>query len=208
MRKLWGRTSSSNVMKVLWTLEELGLDYDRIDAGGAFGRTREPEYRAMNPMGLVPTLQEDDGWSLWESNTIARYLCNAHAPDSTLYPAAPRARAEVETWMDWSLAHVVSPMVVIFFTHIRLKEHERDWAAEKKAREDCGRLWKIVDAKVAQHPFLCGDSVTLADISLGCWVHRWFSLPIERPDLPNLARYYETLKTRPGFVRHVALPLE
>jgi glutathione S-transferase len=208
MRKLWGRSSSSNVMKVLWTLDELGLDHERIDAGGAFGRTREPDYRAMNPMGLVPTWQEDDGWSVWESNTIARYLCNAHAPDSPLYPAAPRLRAEVEIWMDWSLAHVVNPMVVIFFTHVRLKEHERDWSAEKKAREDCGRLWKIVDAKVAQRPFLCGDTVTLADISLGCWVHRWFALPIERPDLPNLARYYETLKTRPGFVKHVALLLE
>ncbi|MBR0648499.1 glutathione S-transferase family protein [Roseomonas terrae] len=208
MQKLWGRTSSSNVMKVLWTLEELGLDYERIDAGGAFGRTREPEYRAMNPMGLVPTWQEDDGWSVWESNTIARYLCNAHAPDGTLYPSGPRPRAEVETWMDWILGHLVNPMVVIFFTHVRLKENERDWNAEKKAREDCARLWKIVDARVANQPFMCGQAVTLADVALGCWVHRWFSLPIERPDLPNLARYYETLKTRPGFVKHVALPLE
>jgi glutathione S-transferase len=207
MRKLWGRASSSNVMKVLWALDELGLPYERIDAGGAFGRTREPEYRAMNPMGLVPTLQEEDGWAVWESNAIIRYLCNAHAPDSPLYPAAARARAEVETWMDWSLGHVVAPMVVIFFTHVRLKENERDWAAEAKAREDCARLWKIVDARVATRRFLAGDALTLADISLGCWVHRWFALPIERPELPNLARYYEALKTSPGFVTHVALPL-
>lgn len=208
MRKLWGRASSSNVMKVLWTLDELGLPYDRIDAGGAFGRTRDPEYRAMNPMGLVPTLQEEDGWSLWESNSIARYLCNTHAPDGPLYPAEPRARAGVETWMDWALGHVTAPMVVIFFTHIRLAEAERDWKAEAKAREDSGRLFRIVDRQVSGRRFLCGDHVTLADIALGCWVHRWFQLPIERPDLPNLAAYYETLKTRPGFVKHVALPLE
>ncbi len=208
MMKLWGRTSSSNVMKVLWTLDELGLPYDRIDAGGAFGRTKEPEYRAMNPMGLVPTLQEEDGWSLWESNSIARYLCNAHAPGGTLYPSEPRARAKVETWMDWTLGHVTAPMVTIFFTHVRLPEPQRDWPAEAKAREDAGRLWKIVDATVAKSRFLCGDNLTLADIALGCWVHRWHVLPIERPDLPNLARYYETLKTRPGFVKHVALPLE
>ncbi len=207
MRRLWGRASSSNVMKVLWTLEELGLDYERIDAGGAFGRTREPGYRAMNPMGLVPTLEED-GWSLWESNTIARYLCNAHAPGGPLYPAEPRARAKVETWMDWTLGHVTAPMVTIFFTHIRLPEDQRDWTAEAKAREDAGRLFRIVDAQVAGRRFLCGDHVTLADIALGCWVHRWFHLPIERPDLPGLAAYYEALKTRPGFVKHVALPLE
>lgn len=208
MRKLWGRASSSNVMKVLWTLEELGLDYERVDAGGAFGRTREPDYRAMNPMGLVPTLQEEDGWALWESNAIARYLCNQYAPGGSLYPSAPRARAAVETWMDWTLGHVTAPMVTIFFTHVRLKEHERDWAAEGKARVDCARLWKIVDGKVASQRFLCGEDLTLADIALGCWVHRWHVLPIERPALPNLARYYEALKTRPGFTRHVALPLE
>lgn len=208
MRKLWGRASSSNVMKVLWTLDELGLPYDRIDAGGAFGKTRDADYRAMNPMGLVPTLQEDDGWSAWESNTICRYLCNAHAPDSALYPREPRARAAVETWMDWQLGHVTAPMVTIFFTHVRIPEPERDWKAEAKAREDAGRLWKIVDSKVAGRRFLCGDEVTLADIALGCWVHRWHALPIERPDLPNLAAYYEALKTRPGFVKHVALPLE
>ena len=187
MRKLWGRASSSNVMKVLWTLDELGLPYDRIDAGGAFGKTKDAGYRAMNPMGLVPTLQEDDGWSAWESNTICRYLCNAHAPDSPLYPREPRARAAVETWMDWQLGHVTAPMVTIFFTHVRIPEPERDWKAEAKAREDAGRLWKIVDSKVAGRRFLCGDEVTLADIALGCWVHRWHALPIERPDLPNLA---------------------
>lgn len=208
MRKLWGRASSSNVMKVLWALDELGLPYDRIDAGGAFGRTRDAEYRAMNPMGLVPTLQEDDGWSAWESNTICRYLCNAHAPGHALYPAEPRARAAVETWMDWQLGHITAPMVTIFFTHVRVAEADRDWAAEKKAREDAGRLWKIVDTALAGKRFLCGDQVTLADIALGCWVHRWFALPIERPDLPNLAAYYAAMKTRPGFVTHVALPLE
>lgn len=208
MRKLWGRASSSNVMKVLWTLDELGLDYERIDAGGAFGKTKEPAYRAMNPMGLVPTLQEEDGWSAWESNTICRYLCNAYAPDSPLYPKAPRARAAVETWMDWQLGHLTAPMVTIFFTHVRIPEPDRDWKAEARAREDAGRLWKIVDSKLAGQRFLCGNDLTLADIALGCWVHRWHVLPIERPDLPNLAAYYEAMKTRPGFVKHVALPLE
>ena len=95
MLTLWGRTNSSNVMKVLWTLDELGLAYERIDAGGPYGRTNEPEYRAMNPLGVVPTLV-DNGFSVFESNVIIRYLCNAHAPNSPLYPAAaaPRPRPE------------------------------------------------------------------------------------------------------------------
>lgn len=208
MRKLWGRASSSNVMKVLWTLDELALPYERVDAGGAFGKTREPDYRAMNPMGLVPTLQEGDGWSAWESNTICRYLCNAHAPASPLYPSSPRDRAAVETWMDWTLAHVTGPMVTIFFTHVRIPEPERDWKAEAKAREDSTRLWRIVDRAAEGRRFLCGEQLTLADIAMGCWIHRWFALPIERPDLPNLRALYDALLTRPGFVKHVALPLE
>ena len=207
MRKLWGRTSSSNVMKVLWLMEELGLSYERIDAGGAFGRTKEPEYRAMNPMGLVPTLQEEDGWALWESNTICRFLCNTEAPESVIYPRDARQRAAVETWMDWTLGHLTTPMVTIFFTHVRLPEPERDWKAEAKAREDAGRLWGIIEKQLEGQRFLCGDDLTLADIALGCWVHRWHVLPIERPSLPNLRRYYDTLLTRPGFTRHVALPL-
>jgi glutathione S-transferase len=161
----------------------------------------------MNPMGLVPTLQEEDGWALWESNTICRYLCNTEAPDSPIYPRDPRQRAAVETWMDWTLGHLTAPMVTIFFTHVRLPEPERDWKAEAKAREDAGRLWGIIEKQLEGQRFLCGDDLTLADIALGCWVHRWHVLPIERPSLPNLRRYYDTLLTRPGFTRHVALPL-
>ena len=98
-------------------------------------------------------------------------------------------------------------MVTIFFTHVRLPEPERDWKAEAKAREDAGRLWGIIEKKLEGQRFLCGDALTLADVSLGCWVHRWHVLPIERPSLPNLRRYYDALLARPGFTRHVALPL-
>jgi glutathione S-transferase len=144
MRKLWGRTSSSNVMKVLWLMEELALPYERIDAGGAFGRTKEPEYRAMNPMGLVPSLQEEDGWALWESNTICRYLCNTEAPDSPLYPRDARQRATVETWMDWTLGHLTAPMVTIFLPMSACRNRNaigRRKPRHAMKRASFGRLW-------------------------------------------------------------------
>ena len=103
MLKIWGRTSSSNVMKVLWLCDELGVAYERIDAGGAFGRTRDPDYLAKNPNALVPTIEEEDGYTLWESNSILRYLCNTRPGGAALYPSAPRERADVERWMDWQL---------------------------------------------------------------------------------------------------------
>ena len=207
MLKIWGRASSSNVQKTLWTVEELGLPYQRIDAGGAFGVTREPAYRAKNPMGLVPTIEEEDGWALWESHSICRYLCNANTGGEALYPKVPRARAAVEKWMDWSLGHLTAPMVTIFFTHIRLPEPERDWAAEAKARADCAKLWGIIEAELAGRRFLGGDGPSLADIAIAPWVHRWFALPIERPNQPGLAALYAAMKTRPGYARHVAVPL-
>ena len=102
-RILWGRATSSNVMKAIWTLEELQLPYERLDVGGSFGKTDTAEYRAMNPTGLVPTLQEDE-FTLWESNAICRYLCHAHAPHSKLWPQEPHARANIDQHHDFILA--------------------------------------------------------------------------------------------------------
>ncbi len=207
MLKIWGRASSSNVMKTLFLCEELGLRYQRIDAGGTFGVTKEPRYLAMNPNALVPTIEEEDGWSLWESNSILRYLCNTHAPDNPVYPKAPRARAAVERWMDWQLASLNGPMTTVFFTYVRIPEPERDYAATAKARDAAERLWRIVDAQLGDKPFLCGGQLTLAEIALSPYLHRWFALPIERAELPRLKALHERLLTRPGFKTHIAVPL-
>src|SRR3978361_144652 len=127
MLKIWGRTSSVNVQKVLWCADEIGLDYERIEAGGAFGVVRDPEYRAMNPNSVVPTI-EDEGFVLWESNSIVRYLAAKHSSGEP-YPMHPRARAEGERWMDWQLTTANGPMVTVFWGLIRTKPEERDSGA-------------------------------------------------------------------------------
>jgi len=99
MLKIWGRTTSSNVQKVLWCCAELGLEYERVDLGGPFGGNQDPEYLALNPNGLVPTVKDGD-LVMWESNTICRYLCTTHNGER-LYPTAPAIRTHVERWMDW-----------------------------------------------------------------------------------------------------------
>ena len=131
-RILWGRSTSSNVMKVIWLLEELNLPYDRIDVGGSFGKTDTAEYRAMNPTGLVPTLQEDH-FTLWESNAILRYLCAAHAPDSSFWPLKPQARANVDRWMDAQQTVLNRPMSQVFWGLVRTPAEQRDAAAIKQA---------------------------------------------------------------------------
>lgn len=207
MLKIWGRANSSNVMKVTWLCEELGIPYQRIDAGGSFGRTTEPFYLAMNPNSRVPTIEEPDGHTLWESNTILRYLVATRAPGHAVHPAEPRARAAVERWMDWQLTRIGGPMSTVFFTYIRIPEPARDYPATARARDDAEELWAILDRQLAGRDYVAGG-FSLADICLGPLVHRWFALPIERAELPYLRGWYDRLLAgHPGFVRHGAAPL-
>jgi glutathione S-transferase len=205
-RILWGRATSSNVMKVIWLLEELNLPYDRIDVGGAFGKTDTPEYRAMNPTGLVPTLQEDQ-FTLWESNAILRYICAAHAPDSPLWPREPHARANVDRWMDAQQTVLNRSMTVLFWGLVRTPPDKRDDAAIKQAVVDTARVWHMVSAQLAHHPYLAGDALTLADFPWGPHLHRWFSMKFDRPEVPHLRAWYDRLLQRPAYKAHLAGPV-
>lgn len=204
MLRIWGRANSSNVMKVVWLCEELGLPFERIDAGGAFGKTREADYLALNPNALVPTIVEPDGFALWESNAILRYLARSRAPGNPIYPADLRLAADCDRWMDWQLTAVNRPMTTVFFTYIRIPEADRDWPAAHKARAESETLWAMLDRHLAGRPFITGDDFTLADIALGIYVHRWFALPIERAEMPALRAWYERLLLRPGCVKHAS----
>lgn len=205
MLTIWGRPNSNNVKKALWCAEELGLAYEHIPAGGAFGVVNDPAYRALNPNGLVPTLQDGE-LVLWESNAIVRYLA-ARYPDAGLYAADPAERAKADRWMDWTtttLAPTVGPMVMGL---LRTKPEDRDAAAIEAARKRCAAALAIVDKALADAPYLSGATFGMGDIPIGPFVYTWFGLPIERPDLPNLAAWYERLKARPAFQKAVMIPL-
>ena len=207
MRQLYGRASSSNVMKVIWLMEELGIEYERIDAGLSFGVVDTPEYRHMNPNGIVPTLNED-GFVLWESNAILRYLASRHPDGGRFWPADPHARAHVDQWMDWQQTVVNTPQSVVFQGLIRQTAAQRDMTAIGAAAERVGRAYSILDAALVHRAFVAGPELSLADFTLGIHVHRWFNFPLVRLDLPHLRAWYDRLLARPLFARHVAiLPL-
>jgi glutathione S-transferase len=206
MRRVWGRANSSNVMKVVWLLEELRLPYERIDVGGPFGGNDTPEYRAMNPNGVVPTLEED-GFVLWESNAICRYLCAANASNSPLWPQDARSRANIDRWMDWQQTTLGPPQTVVFQGLVRTPPERRDNEAIARGVEKAGQIWGLLDRYLARHDFVAGPDFTLADIPLGPHAHRWFSFAIDRPEAPNLRAWYERLLRRPAFRAHVAMPL-
>ncbi len=203
MLTIWGRANSSNLQKVVWCCEELGVPFKRIDMAGAFGFT--PEYLAMNPNKVVPTI-DDDGFVLWESNVIVRYLAAKHGA-GTLYPADLRERAEADRWMDWQQTTLWPAMRPIFFGLIRTPEKDRDQAALTAAQRSSEHVLGIFDRYLADRSFVAGERFTMGDIPAGIAIYRWFVLPIERPDFPNVERWYRSLTERPAYRMHVMHPL-
>jgi len=206
MLKIWGRTNSINVQKVMWTVGELGLKPERVDAGMAHGVVNEPWYGAKNPNRLVPTI-DDDGVVLWESNVIVRYLATKHAA-GTLMPADPAGRARAEMWMDWQQSTIMpGALTPLFLGLIRTSPDKRDAEALRKAAEATEAALRKMDAHLANQPYVLGNNLTVADIPVGVATYRWYALPVEHAELSNLRAWYDRLTKRPAFAQHVMLPL-
>ena len=205
MLKIWGRRNSSNVRKVMWCAEEIGLPYESIEVGGSFGGTRSPEYQTMNPNGLVPVI-EDHGLTVWESNAIVRYLSARYAL-GTLYLEDPVARVQGEKWMDWSTSRMAPLYSELIWGVMRTAPADRDEARINAALVKAGDLLKMADAALAQQPWLSGEHFAMGDIPLGSLVYAWFEMPIQRPDLPHLAAWYARLRERPAYQRGVMTPM-
>jgi len=205
MLKIWGRTNSVNVKKALWAAEELGLKYERIDAGLQFGVNKTPEYLKMNPTGLVPTIN-DDGFELWESHTIVRYFAAKHGM-GTLCPSDLRARADAERWMDWAFTFQRA-MRDVFWGLIRTPPEKRDAKAIEAGRvASNGLAADVLERSLGKKAYVAGDDFTMGDIPIGCEVQRWMRVPIERPRLPNVEAWFARLGERPAFRRVVDVPL-
>jgi glutathione S-transferase len=202
MLRIWGRNTSSNVQKAMWAIGELQLPCERIDVGGPYGKNREAEYLAINPNGLVPTLEEEDGYTLWESNSIVRYLAAKHGAGS-LEPYDLRERANAQRWMDWQLSVANPAITPVFWGLIRTPPEKRDPKAIEAGRIASIEAMKIMDAQLARTRFLAGDAFTYGDIPLGPVAYRFFRLVTEKPAMPNLERWYAELCARPAFKAHV-----
>ncbi len=203
--RIWGRLSSINVRKVGLAAQLLELPFERIDAGAAFGITRTPEYLARNPNALVPLL-EDDGFDLWESNVIVRYLCARHG-EARLYPAGLRERFDAERWMDWQQTTLNPAGRDAFLQWIRTAPERRNPQAIADSVAATEPLLRLLDTQLARTPFLAGDTLTMADIPVACELHRWWGLPMEHPRHPHLARWYEGILALPAARGVLDLPL-
>lgn len=199
MLKILGRKTSGNTQKVLWCCDELGLAYEREDVGRGFGRNHDPDYLALNPNARVPTIV-DDGFVLWESNVIVRYLCAKHGM-GTLCPPGLQARIDMERWMDWQQT-TLRPRFHALSDALQDPAAPRN-PTVKTLESALNDTWKILDAQLAKQPFVAGAELTMADIPFCYIVNRWHRLPIERDRFTHVKAWFDRLCERPAFRRNV-----
>ncbi|MEM7407930.1 MAG: glutathione S-transferase family protein [Pseudomonadota bacterium] len=209
--KLWGRYTSGRTLKVLWALGELELDFELVLASGAmgpdgavskghtpYGVVDQADYLAMNPNGRVPTI-DDDGFVLWESNSIVRYLGMQYGPEH-FYGNSVQMFASASRWLDFENNNLVPSMHEIDVQIRRTPEPDRDPAKVERATKTLIAEFNKVEHQLGETRFMCGDHWTMGDIGIGLRVHRWhmFALP-GAPEWPNIGRYYAEILARPAF---------
>lgn len=203
---LWGRPNSANVQKALWALEELELPYHHVPLGGAWGGNRTPEYLALNPNCLVPTLRDGD-LTVWESHAVVRYL-SAEYGSGLLFPMEARDRAVADQWTDWTATTFQPAWIGLFWAKVRTPTDRQDAAAIARALEATNRCLAIMEQRLKDAPYLGGSQFNYADIVAGVAMYRWSTMAVERPSLPALEAWHARLNERTAFRKAVAVPYD
>lgn len=193
--KILGRVTSINVRKVLWAAEELGIAHEQEDWGLPIRDPNVPEFTALNPNAQVPVIV-DDGFVLWESNAILRYLAEKHGG---LLPADLGGRALVEQWLCWQLGELNPQWGYAVNALMRNNPGyaDRDRIAESVARWT--RVLRVLEGQLARGDYVAGEAFSIADIAIALSSHRWFSTPIpDRPSLPAIEAHYRRMQARPA----------
>jgi len=206
MLKVWGRRNSFNVQKVMWLIGELDLPHEHVNAGGPYGVINEPAFLAMNPHGRVPVI-EDDGVTIWESHTILRYLAASYGR-GRFWQEDAASRSHWDRWMDWSQASLHRDFLDLFWSFYRTPEPKRDWTLINTHLKLTNAHYALLDRHLAERDFIVGDKPSLADITVGATLYRYFELDIERPSLPHLEAWYDALGQRQAYRQHVMVPFD
>ena len=194
MTRVLGRATSLNARKVLWTLDELGENYEREDWGMPLRDPNVPEFLALNPNGTVPVLIEDDGASLWESNAIMLYLAQTRG---ALLPGDRNELGLALQWLGWQASELNPPWSYAVMALLRKMPGFDDPTRIAESIQRWTGKMDILEAELAKgRPFIAGNSFTIADIALGLSCHRWFMTPFEKKAMPASDAYYQRLRSR------------
>jgi glutathione S-transferase len=206
MFRVWGRTNSINVQKVMWAVGAAGVEYARIDAGGPFGGLDTEEFGALNPNRRIPVI-DDDGTVVWESHAIVRYVAAKYGTGS-LWPEDPGARARSDMWMDWAATDLQPAVIGAFWNFYRTPEAERNWKLIRQGVARSAILFQLLDRHLETSDFIAGDRLTMGDIPAGAQLFRYFTLEIDRPHLPNVERWYARLQEQEAYRSHVMVAFD
>jgi glutathione S-transferase len=207
MLTIWGRRSSFNLQKVMWLVAELEIEHQHIQAGGQFGGLDAPEFRAMNPHGRVPVI-DDNGAIVWESHAILRYMAARYGQGSFWSDDAAE-RSRVDRWMDWSQTALQPDFLTgVFWGFYRTPEPQRNLPAIRQSIDRCTRHFQLLDRLLADQAFMLGNQLSLADIPMGTCLYRYFNLEIELPSLPKIDAWYRRLQDRSAYRTHVMVAFD
>lgn len=199
--KLFGRSTSYNVQKALWLLEELELQYEHIQCGGKYGGLDNDEFAAMNPMQKVPVVSDGDD-VIWESNTILRYLASKYG-DNHWIPTDPYQRSLCERWMDWCLVTFEPAFIGVFWGYYRTPEEQRNLELINKSKNDCLDCLDKLNNQLANDHYIVGPKLSLADITAGVFIYRLVEVDLKIPLPDHVSRWYDRLQLREGYKKWV-----
>jgi glutathione S-transferase len=186
-------------LRPLWTLEELGLDYELVNMPFP-PRASVPGYLNINPLGTVPTFI-DGGLTMTESTGICHYLADKHAPNSLRVDPSEPVYGEYLNWLYRSDATLTFPQTIVL-RYSQQEPHERrlPQAAQDYAIWFHSRL-RSVETALEGRDYLCADRFTIADIAVHYALYLGRSLGLDERYKPNCRRYLEALEQRPAFLR-------
>ena len=204
MIELWGRKNSYNVLKVLWALAELKIDYTHHDVGSNAGDLETPEFLAMNPRARIPVLV-DKGSVIWESNTIVRCLSAAYG-ENLLWIDDPLQRSYADRWMDWELATLEPDFMGLFWGYYRKPEGKRDYVQIENSKSNCEQHFRMLDDHLKKNDYLAGDAFSMGDIPAATYLYRYFEMgmAVEKP--ANVMAWYQRLSSRKAFQQTIMTP--
>ena len=198
--KLYYVNGSPNCRKVQATIKHLNLDVAMQSLDFLTGELKTPDYLAINPNGMVPTLVDGD-FKLSESNAIMQYLAG-QKPGNTLFPNDPKTRADIARWQCWELAHFNKATSVFLFENFlkpNFMQQEPDADRITQATEDFHRFAPVLDDQLKKNQFVTGNALTLADFSLGCMLV--FGEPVGIPlgNYANINAWIQRLEQVPAW---------
>lgn len=203
MITLFGRHSSDNTNKVTWCCGELGLKFAFVEL--QIGEAHlNSEVVAHNPSARVPVLI-DGNVALFESNTIVRYLAASYGNGHLTSPNVMK-RSQLEKWMDFQTSQLEYPISILHRGYIR-NPGEISEDLIDCVRRQAEEAFLVLDRILVSQNWLGGREFSIADIPCGVMAYRWFSYPVRKMPMPALEAWYERLRLRPAFVRHVMVQL-